>query len=192
VVCPEGHSCWQRGEVLGCFAADTNLAVSETEVRRASTLATGNVLWNPITRTAVAIKNRIIGPEELALVELGYGSKRIRVSTQHPIVTKRGLVQAIDVRLGDELQGEDLKFHPVTHVGRGLAPATKQSQTVFNFEIDTPSTDPRDHYLLADGIVVGDYFLQRELARQKTGKKATKTKNASRVTTSRTGSNDSK
>lgn len=165
VVCPEGHECWYRGEILGCFAPETPIAVSEKEVRKIATLSTGNFVWNPVTKTAVRLKSRIVGPEALPLVEIGYDKRTIRVTTEHPIVTRRGLLRAGDLRKSDWLQGEDLEFHPVTHLTRGRTPATKNSQTVINLEIDTPSEAPEDHYLLADGIVVGDYYLQNKLQR---------------------------
>lgn len=164
--CWHGRSCWNRGEVLGCFAPDTKLAVSDKETRKAATLATGNVLWNPVTRQVVRIKSRIVGPEEKALVELGYDDHLIRVSTQHPVVTRRGLLQAAELLPTDEVQGEDMKFHRLRHLRRSNEPATKLAQTVINFEIDTDSEAPEDHFLLADGIVVGDYFLQQQLARR--------------------------
>jgi hypothetical protein len=59
-----------------------------------------------------------------------------------------------------------MKFHRLRHLRRSNEPATKLAQTVINFEIDTDSEAPEDHFLLADGIVVGDYFLQQQLARR--------------------------
>jgi hypothetical protein len=40
----------------------------------------------------------------------------------------------------------------------------KATLSVINVELDTSSSDPADHALLADGLITGDLYLQEQLS----------------------------
>lgn len=146
-----------RGYLAGCFSPETRLKMANGLWKRADEIRQGDALWNPVRKTASKIKSRIVGPEDKGLIEIGFQGHRVHVTTTHPMLTPKGIVQAQRLTTRDFVFGEDLKFHPVSVVRR-LPP--KAGQTVYNFEMDAISPDPADHLVLADGIITGDFFLQ--------------------------------
>lgn len=152
-----GHG--NRGSDPGCFAAETLLTLADGRQKRADRIEMGDLLWNPILREASRVKKVIVGPEQKPLVELAYGEARLLVTSLHPLPTKEGIRAAAKITGADELLGEDGRYHHPRVQRR----ASAIPPIVYNFELDTAEEAEDFHWLLADGFVVGDYFLQTQL-----------------------------
>jgi len=142
----------------GCFEEQTTIRMADGSDRPIYALRPGDRVLNPITGKAVGIRKLTAGPESLDLVVVGMRSTQVKVTTEHPMMTRTGVKQAIALTTADELRGADGKWQRVTKISRE---ATKKN--VYNFEIDTPSSAPDEHAVLADGVVTGDLYIQSQL-----------------------------
>jgi len=162
-----------------------------------SKIKRGDIVWNPVTGKPMKVKFASFGPEVIPMYELGFGKAAIVVTEGHPMLVnnnaKEGqsfemaelfapasvstlnrsevphgytVKRADQLKVGDRVLGEDGKYYKLT-VARTLP--VKEGQNVFNIKLDTDSTNPDDHMVVADGIVTGDLWLQEQL-----GKKAAK------------------
>ena len=158
-----------------CFVAGTLIATEEGQVP-VETLA-------PFTRApgvlrpaaaAVSIATGAAGPEAAAIVDLELlTGHRISVSEYHPFPARsarsageaRGRVRtlpALSLTPGQELQVLDARTNqliwtPITALRR-----RSYDRFVYNICLAAPET-PREHLLLANGIVTGDLFIQLHL-----------------------------
>jgi len=155
----------------------------------------GDLVWNPVTGKAMKVRFASFGPEVIPMYELGFGQVAIVVTEGHPMLVnnnaKEGqsfemaemfspasvsslnrsevphgytVKRADQLKVGDRVLGEDGKYYKLT-VARTLP--VKEGQHVFNIKLDTDSTNPDDHMVVADGIVTGDLWLQEQLGKTK-------------------------
>lgn len=144
----------------GCFHPDTQMLLGDGTYKRAEDIRHGDFLWNPFTQKGQRVEVVTAGPEQLPLVELGYDDIRLQVTTKHPVVTQRGVHQAVDVEAGDSMLGDDGKFHRVTHLARPQMPPGK---FVYNFQLAGESRAITNHMIVAAGAITGDWMIQSYL-----------------------------
>ncbi|MFH1464898.1 MAG: Hint domain-containing protein [Pseudomonadota bacterium] len=147
----------------GCMSGDTPIAMADGSWLPIAEILPGEFVLDPVTGAHVEVLAVRKGPEPLPLHELGYGSVTVRFSGEHPLPLADGLEVARDVEIGDQVMGADGAWHRVT-VHRVLPPVP--GQQVYNLDLAVRSGDPKDHLVLAHGLVVGDNWLQRELGRK--------------------------
>ncbi len=144
----------------GCFPPETRLAMAGGLPKRADLIRTGDELWNPVLHKPMFVKNVVKGPEPTPLLKFTAGGKSLTVSTKHPMVTKRGLLAAHLVEVGDELIAHDGKAQRVSQI---VSLPLKKGQMVYNFEVVTESNDPKERMISAEGFVTGEWTLQSAL-----------------------------
>jgi hypothetical protein len=145
---------------LGCFADTVKIKMADGSDRPIGLIKVGDEVLNPVTGRSQKIAEMIKGPEAAGMIEVGYGSHTVLVTQKHPFLTPQGLKAAQDLATGEEILDETGSYVPLT-VAR-LLPA-QSNQVVYNIRLDSSSSDPKDHMVLADGIVTGDLLLQRAL-----------------------------
>lgn len=170
----------------GCFGASTKITMADGSLKSVEDISDGDMVLNPLTGKAVKVVNTTAGPEPIGLIRVELATevsqagahpvtsllgmitsppadgeaRAVEVTTAHPFITEDGLKQAQHLTLSDRVQDRNGVFRELTSVSK-LAP--KNGQYVWNFEIDTASTDPKDHAVLSNGIVSGDLVVQRQL-----------------------------
>ena len=158
-----------------------------------SKIKRGDIVWNPVTGKPMKVKFASFGPEVIPMYELGFGKAAIVVTEGHPMLVnnnaKEGqsfemaelfapasvstlnrsevphgytVKRADQLKVGDRVLGEDGKYYKLT-VARTLP--VKEGQNVFNIKLDTDSTNPDDHMVVADGIVTGDVWILVQLGK---------------------------
>ncbi len=148
----------------GCFALSTKIKLFDGGEKLAVNVEKGDRLLNPITKKSVTVSEVVYGPEEnIGLIMVGVGENNVKVTTQHPFETQRGLKSAADLTINDKILTSVGKYEKLTTL-KVLPPV--KNQRVINFIVSSNSKKPRDHMLLADGVVTGDLYLQRKLSRQ--------------------------
>jgi hypothetical protein len=147
----------------GCFALTTNIRLADGRDRYVALLNVGDMVLNPVTGKAARITSITSGPETEQMIRVGYGAYDVRVTQKHPMQTAAGLKQARNLTKADRVLGADGQYHAV---GTLEWMPIDSKQVVRNLVINPDSTDPRDHMLLADGVVTGDLYLQRQLEQQ--------------------------
>ncbi len=154
----EGGLCNQitSSKYVSCLDPATRITLYDGQAIPIRELVAGEYVRNPITGAAMRIQKIIYGPEPFPLIGVESDRGMVWFSKAHPVPTLRGYRQAIEIEPGDCLIGDgafyrvlDVRSAPV-HVG----------QKVYNLEFEHHSANPTDHLFLANGIVVGDYWLQ--------------------------------
>ncbi len=152
-------------EYSGCFALGTKLRLAYGQDRVASLVVEGMELYNPLTKRSAKVARVVIGPEkDVGMFVVGFGLWAVTVTSTHPFPTSAGLKTAKELVPGDRILGEDGKTHAITHLEQ-LPKDDKQ--VVVNFIVNPDSADPRDHMVLAGGVVTGDLYLQQALAKER-------------------------
>jgi len=147
---------------VSCFDGETRIALADGKSVAIRGLVPGDVVRNPITKAAVRVRNVIRGEEFSGFMveaDLG-GGRSVLMTANHPVPTARGLVAAKDLRADDRLAAEGGAFRPLLRLSRR---PIDRMRNVYNLELDADSTSDQDHFLLANGIVAGDWYLQHRL-----------------------------
>lgn len=152
---------------LGCFAGESEIKMADGSTKIAKLIEVGDRLWNPVTQSEVSVSRVRAGPEYLPMVVIQVGSKKLKVTVEHPIITMNGPKAAELIRPGDRILAADNSYLTVSHVGSELSNST----TVYNFEVSGHSKNPDDHMIEADGLVTGDLHIQEQLERENTKKR---------------------
>lgn len=151
----------ERGD-CGCFDNQTMITMGDGVTQKAiSKIKKGDLVWNPVTKRAMPIKRMTVGPELKPLLEIKTKSSSVQVTGKHPFKIKEGLLlMAFELKEGDLVQTKNGKWEHV----EAISSIHKKSENndVWNIEVDGGFAE-ENHYLLADGIVTGDYLLQTQL-----------------------------
>lgn len=147
-----------RGPV-GCFAAGTKIKLENGEEKTISSLKRGDLVFNPKTEKSYPITRLISGPElrsPMYEIVLANG-KRLTLTAKHPLDTNIGLVLVRDLKSSHLLldsSGNTTKINKIRRL-HGY------KKDVWNIQIGG-SSDLEDHFVLANGIVSGDLYIQEQ------------------------------
>ncbi len=147
-----------RNPSNGCLPPESMIRMDDGSLRSIRDIRVGDRVWNPRIGDSLPVKTVIAGPEAEPLVRLQVIDRTFLVTETHPMLTRRGLIQAQFVRTGDELY---IDHETTTRIYRADRAPVDPEQMVFNLELDVPAElSDEGPYFEADGIVVGDYSLQ--------------------------------
>jgi hypothetical protein len=148
----------------GCFEEKTQIQMADGSLKLASEIRAGDLVFNPKTARAQSIRRVIAGPERWPLLKVQAGGKSVTVTGEHPFLTKDGLKPAYKLSPDDTLiEGQvETKVQAVIQEERK---ADAEAPEVWNFELVGSSEDD-DHYVLANGVMTGDLYLQQKLGKQ--------------------------
>lgn len=152
----------------GCFEEKTKITMADGSEKLASDIRSGDMVWNPKTQKGQMIKKVIAGPEQWPLLEVKSAGKSVIVTGEHPFLTKDGLKPAFQLTAADVLVegSEEIQIEAVTTQERAAGEA---APNVWNFEL-LGSSDNEDHYVLANGVMTGDLYLQQKLGGKAEGR----------------------
>ena len=147
----------------GCFAKGTRVKLAHDVAVPIEKLHPGNRVMLADGRLAV-IKRMTAGPESLPMIEIETSlGHKIMITSEHPLVTAKGVKMAKDIALGDQLKsGADGKFVSILSIGKKI-----YTDLVYNFEVEGSAAE-RDHLVIAEGLVSGELYLQNKLSNQGT------------------------
>lgn len=169
---------WEGNYVGGCFATGTPIRMADGSERAVEQLKEGDQVLNPVTGKAQTIASTRRGYESKGLIEVGYDGRSIKVTENHPFITKgESLRQARSLNLGDEILGPDGKLHKITTLQQT---EPEPFQWVHNLTLRAASGDVAQHAVMANGLVTGDHFLQTELERRLFAETSTAAKGTAR------------
>ncbi len=133
----------------GCFSKNTMIKMSDGSMKLVCEVKAGQQV---MTQSGAALVTGIISGEEKKITVITtFGGKTIRVSSDHPILTKSGWVNADDLTAADVL---------LTVSGlEGIAALYTED---YNDKVFSIKTDG-DGSLIADGIFAGDFGQQNKL-----------------------------
>lgn len=159
------NGCWTCAalRIYGCFVPEAKILMSDGTLKEIDSIASGDMVKNPVTGKSMKIKSLIESYEEDPIISILTDSNTIKVTSGHPILTKSGVLLASKLKLGDLVAIGSDKYESVVK----MTLLEEEKQRVVNFRLDTDSILPEDHYVLADGIVAGDLYLQEYLESNK-------------------------
>lgn len=96
------------------------------------------------------------------ILAISIEGRTVQVSQKHPFPTRGGFKAASSLVEGEEILKLDGSYGSITKIE---SLPIDPSQQVVNIQIDTPSERFEDHMVVADGVVTGDLFVQRALAK---------------------------
>lgn len=147
--CPAGN--------VGCFDPKSTILLEGGVFKSADEVKAGDRLYNSLTGRSAPVKRVITGPEKIPMVEMGYEGNLLRVTQDHPVLTKDGVKRARDIHVGDviiDASGNE-QILTYAHLGELL-----DGQIAINFELDISSQDPLERVIVADNIASGDLAVQ--------------------------------
>jgi hypothetical protein len=147
--CPAGN--------IGCFDPKSTILLEGGVFKSADEIQAGDMIYNSLTGRSVPVKRVITGPEEIPMVEMGYEGNLLRVTQDHPVLTKDGLKRARDVHVGDVIIDASGNEQILSYARLG---ELLDGQIAINFELDIASQDPLERVIVADNIASGDLAVQ--------------------------------
>ncbi|RZA27048.1 MAG: hypothetical protein EOP10_01545 [Proteobacteria bacterium] len=148
----------------GCFEEKTQIQMADGSSKLAADIRAGDLVFNPKTGRGQMIRKVIAGPERWPLLEVKAGGKSVTVTGEHPFLTTTGLKPAYKLTSADTLIEGDAQTQ-VEAVITEVRALDAIAPEVWNFEL-VGSSDPDDHYVLANGVMTGDLYLQQKLGKQ--------------------------
>ena len=151
---PNGEYC-----DAGCFSRGTKMLMGDKTQKAAEDVKSGDLLWNPALKRQIKVLKAVAGTDSVGTYEVRAGSKVLRVTAVHAVLSKRGVVLAKELRRGDIVFDQDYAPLTVTSSRR----VYDAGDETFNFVLDTPSAKPTDRALVGNGIATGDYKTQTDI-----------------------------
>lgn len=145
----------------GCFSGDTSIRMADQSEKKVRNIQKGDLVWNPIRKKAFRVRKIALGMEQEGTYEIRAGELRLTVTRVHPVLTSRGVVMAEKLVQGDFALGTDGKPKLIQSI-RFVAGAGVKT---YNFEVESASSDPMDHVVLANGMATADLKVQGDLIR---------------------------
>jgi hypothetical protein len=150
---------------VSCLDEDVPVRLSSGELIPIKDVVAGDTIADPLTGGYLKVAAVIWGTQaDEQMYLLGYGRKSALFTSQHPILTRRGLVAAADVTPNDELFGEDGAYHKLTIRERRTGDAKR---SVYNLRFENTARRLDQHLLAANGVVTADFDVQNRLAAER-------------------------
>lgn len=143
----------------GCFAGDTQITMADGSIKLVKDIKVGDLIRNPVSLKPIRVGAVSVGDELKPLLRIVAGGKEIKVTEDHPLITRRGTRPASDVGIADELMsGDGLGWHRVETVTPFEDP---NGPLVYNLALDKDdSLGGATHLVVANGLASGDLMAQ--------------------------------
>lgn len=143
---------------IGCLDPDSLITLRPGIAVPIRLLRAGHTVYNPVTRTLAKIRKVTKGPEKKVMWHLTAGTHDLKLTDNHPVMTADGEKLASDLTPNDKI----LIAGAWESVAKIIGFQPGANQEVWNIELD--ASDERDaHWLEANGIVVGDLWMQEQI-----------------------------
>jgi hypothetical protein len=172
-----------------CFHPDTNIMLGDGSYKKIKRLKVGDLVWNPLSKKAVALQSVVVGPEPTPLIEMSFGERTLIVSERHPMIQPAALSKqttwfkpvglksgelghspafrikmAGELSVGDFVVTEDGSTKQITHLKRL---PVDEDQIVYNLTLEGEGAALKNRSVVAEGFVTGDYLIQLAINKNK-------------------------
>ena len=158
----EGYRETHQGlkNISGSLLPDTRILMHDGTEIALETIHTGDWIVNPATGKAVEVQSVIRKHEDSTLYELRTDETGIRLTAEHPVLLESGIQPAATIKSGDTVIGQDGKRLRVWSLEKL---PMQENSIVYSLLLKTDSKRLLDHLLIANGIVVGDSWVQKQI-----------------------------
>lgn len=172
-----------------CFHPDTNIMLGDGSYKKVKLLKAGDIVWNPLSKKAVAVQTVVVGPEATPLIEMTFGERTLIVSERHPMIQPSALSSdttwfkpiglksgdlghspayrikmAGELSIGDFVVTEDGSAKQITALKRL---PIEEDQIVYNLTLEGEGAALKNRSVVAEGFVTGDYLIQLAINKNK-------------------------
>ncbi|MBW2735454.1 MAG: hypothetical protein JRH20_23975 [Deltaproteobacteria bacterium] len=142
---------------MGCFVAGTQIQVGPHQTLPIEKLVAGSMITTADGRQLTSLR-AVAGPESEPVIAIStLSGHTLTLTSKHPVKTRMGIKIAAELNEGDELFTAEGSLTGITSLRR-----KSYGGTVFNFAL--PGDGMANHLVVANGLVVGDLYLQQKLA----------------------------
>src|SRR5690606_32588325 len=100
----------------GCFAAGTMIRMADKTLKRVEQIEEGDLVYNPVTRSATTVTRTIAGPELDPMYRIATRRGEVLLTAKHPIQTANGLIAVRALKTGDKILGAGGRWDSVTEI----------------------------------------------------------------------------
>lgn len=145
----------------GCLARGSKIRMADGSTVSIEDIRIGDHVMNPYGGGTAAVVNTWKGSEKLLRHIETQGGYSVEASDTHPLMTERGAVEA-----GKIVEGNQLLTAEGTYDIVSVQYPIHYDDEVFNLELECPICDEtwKAHAMVCNGLVVGDNYLQNNLA----------------------------
>jgi hypothetical protein len=141
----------------GCFIAGTVIELPGGKKQLVEKIFKGTEVLTADKHIATATRS-VAGPEIEPVIEIkSAAGHTLTVTKKHPVLTKAGMKLAQDIQLADSVIGRDMKPIKIISIKKKV-----YKGIVYNFAL--PGKAPKGHMVIADGLVVGDLYVQEKMS----------------------------
>lgn len=167
----------------GCFAPGTKITMADGSTKPIELIRSGDQIWNPLRGAARTVGRLVKGPENEPLLRITGSAGSILVTKTHAMLVqveepqtglvrtslgredsriagKMTVVRADALKVGQQVADREGKLFTVTDI---KADEASKGTTVYNFEILSPTSEPEDRAVIANGMVTADVTTQYKL-----------------------------
>jgi hypothetical protein len=148
----------------GCFTGDTLITMADGSQKPISKITKIDKILNPITGKAMGITQKYVGDEHKALYKFTFSDKvhpSITVTDNHPMLVGGVVKRADGIKIGDALNDRHGNLRQVSAID-----LVKNDHAVSVWNLLLANEDGsvtqryEDHFLIANGLMTGDWFIQ--------------------------------
>lgn len=150
----------------GCFDSSTRIRLGNNRDEKAiSELTSEDRVWNPVLKRAFRIRKMVRGGEKIPMIRIDTDGRSVNVTRNHPMLTPRGVLAAFELSDRDQVMIDGDAWSGVVRVSE--IPFEGEEPIVWNLELESSSDDDDSHFVLANGMVTGDLFIQKKIESKK-------------------------
>lgn len=129
-----------------CFAQETLIRMADGQEKQINAIRVGEKVFS-VSGKAVRVMDIIVGIEEKVVVLVTQSGKRIRLTSDHPVLTEQRGIQRVNALLAtDKVQTADRDFEEIDNLYTEM-----YNDRVYNLCLEEES------FLFGNGIAVGDF-----------------------------------
>lgn len=136
-----------------CLAEDVLIKMSDCTTKKIQDIRIGDEIYG-FEGKPILVDDIISGHEE-RILEIVAGNRTIKITSNHPVKAENGIIYAKKLRPGMKVVIEDNEQVQVEMISQIMYNAT-----VYNLYLKADTDNPNQHLMIANGFIVGDFFLQ--------------------------------
>lgn len=136
--------CW------GCLAPETLIRMADGQQKRIDTIRVGEKVLSASGK-AVCITDVITGTEQIIVVIITERNKQIRLTSNHPVETERGVLPVNMLNASDRVRVDDGEYEQIYQLY-----TEEYNDRIYNLKLEEESL------MFGNGISVGDFDYQQQ------------------------------
>ncbi|GHT32215.1 hypothetical protein AGMMS49574_15300 [Bacteroidia bacterium] len=143
----------------GCCAEDTKILMSDGKTKNISDISIGDEVVSIPQKLMARVTNVWKGKESSLICIRSKSLGEIKVTNQHPLITKEGIKAAEDLNGNDKLLIQDGRYDDICNIYI----INDYKGFVYNLTLETDKLDSKGLSMIGNGYVIGDNNMQGQI-----------------------------